>query len=931
MPRVPGRRTNPYSIVSQQNAALQRNAEIKNQRNLIENDTTNARIELQRNSEEAQTALAATQKSFEIIGKAVTAGKKISGTVATLIQQIEQTKADDEMRGKLLEGDAIAAGTVENGSSGFSESISPPSGQLPKPEGGAGPSSGGSSEPSIGGPSGSGTQMPEDGAGPSNDVPKPDSSAPEFEFTPAEEFDEWYNGLLEWIDSTDYSSWTKKSMREQARSYYWAQMQSMSDRAIEQSIADYEDAFSRSLQMDIVGDSQLWSRYGSNPPEGVNYAGIADIYARKDWDDATKQRKAAAYLTQVRYLSAQDQSISIARTQGMAAADQFIQSLGFLTGAEKMDLTSMAQAAFNQMNSIYTGQAESLMEEAFTSGGSRPGQIFQELQDIATTNRLPRETVASMRKSAQEVQREAVQSMISNQLQMDEADGLSALTETLGWVEGGGADSWFYGLPEERDSAITQYRTKINGILEDTAGYLGTTPGAISKSDSETITAFNNRIKDLKNREAMGVMTGAEVMAELDAIVPAYQAQLNTSAGHNSLLSAKMKFVSDAYDDLPSSVKLQADPAFDAFMLTAGIDIDSRSLSDKEKKRVQDTENYYLGTVADLVFEVGANRIAPEAFTELAQKANEGYLLQGKLVSSSGESKVKRADADTPATTAIKSTLKAVDTIWQHDKGDMLVYMDDMAGYGSELGYDSEQGMAYEIPIDPSRRPQPVFFNAGVQETYDSIEYNLRSPMLEFLGIPAESMTASPFVYSDGSALPIPEFHVQTEKGLMHFIPQDGQIKCYDGKGWTAVGEIQDDGTILPVNPDTGEVEKTLTRRILDVLPHPFDRAANAIADAIGVPEVKEPKPSRESSKPEDWNRLTQWSIGSYIRPEYEDTPQGRRLSGVSVDPAIFDAPDYSREYAIRLIRETPELSQIWQMAASQLAGLEREKDSRRD
>ena len=902
MPRVPGKRTNPYSIVSQQNAALQRNAEIKNQRNLIENDTTNARIELQRNSEEAQTALAATKKSFEIIGKAVTAGKKISGTVATLIQQLEQTKADDEMRGKLLEGDAIAAGTVENGSSGFSETINPPSGQLPQPEGGTGPSSGGSGEPSTGGPSGSGIQMPEEGAGPSNDVPKPDASAPEFEFTPAEEFDEWYNGLLEWIDSTDYSSWTKKSMREQARSYYWAQMQSMSDRAIEQSIADYEDAFSRSLQMDIVGDSQLWSQYGSNPPEGVNYAGIADIYARKDWDDATKQRKAAAYLTQVRYLSAQDQAISIARTQGMAAADQFIQGLGFLTGAEKMDLTSMAQTAFNQMNSIYTDQAESLMEEAFTSGGSRPGQIYQELQDIATTNRLPRETVSSMRKSAQEVQREAVQSMISNQLQMDEADGLSALTETLGWIEGGGADSWFYGLPEERDSAITQYRSKINEILEDTAGYLGTTPGVISKSDSETVTAFNNRIKDLKNREAMGVMTGQEVMAELDAIVPAYQAQLNTAAGHNSLLSAKMKFVSDAYDDLPSSVKLQADPAFDAFMLTAGIDVDSRSLSDEQKKRVQDTENYYLGTVADLVFEAGANKITPEAFTELAQKANEGYLLQGKLVSSSGESKVKRADADTPATTAIKSTLKAVDTIWQKDKGNMLVYMDDMAGYGSELGYDSEQGMAYEIPTDPSRRPQPVFFNGGVQETYDNIEYNLRSPMLEFLGIPAESMTASPFVYSDGSALPIPEFHVQTEKGLMHFIPQDGQIKCYDGKGWTAVGEIQDDGTILPVNPDTGEVEKVYTGRLIESFPQLADR-----------------------------NRLLRLSIGSYIKPEYEDTPQGRRLSGVSVDPAILDAPDYSREEAIRLIRETPELSQIWQMAASQLAGLEREKDSRRD
>ena len=438
-------------------------------------------------------------------------------------------------------------------------------------------------------------------------------------------------------------------------------------------------------------------------------------------------------------------------------------------------------------------------------------QIFKEISDIGRSNGVPNAIVVDAFDSARSVQREAVTAMGKNTLQQDENDGYQALLDGLSYIESGQADAYFYGMPEEKESLIADYKAAIAGYEEDVAEYLGTTPGEISKADSKLVSEFKKRTEDLENRLSLGAITGKQAMGELESVVTAYQASLATSAGQNSLLVAKQKFVSDNFDKLPSSLKTEAEGVFDSFMLSTGINVDSKKLTPEQQRRINDTENYYMGTVLDLMFEAGRGNISAADLTSLVQKANEGYLLSAKLLDSEGNTKAVLATDEGVISTANKKNLDIIDRIWRDGAPDSLVYLDDLAGYGNTMAYDKETGAVSEVPNDPTRRPVAVFFSPGVQQTYDTLGMHFKPQLSDATGVPVDRITYSPYVFTTTSeALPLPMYTVNKDDGTVdNYIIQDGYFKKWNAEAnkWDErLGyEIQKNGdTPKPVDPQSG-------------------------------------------------------------------------------------------------------------------------------
>ena len=78
-------------------------------------------------------------------------------------------------------------------------------------------------------------------------------------------------------------------------------------------------------------------------------------------------------------------------------------------------------------------------------------------------------------------------------------------------------------------------------------------------------------------------------------------------------------------------------------------------------------------------------------------------------------------------------------------------------------------------------------------------------------------------------------------------------------------------------------------------------------------------------SAPSQTAWLDENTIGNYVKPVYEMTGRGRQVTGISIDPAIFSLPNYTKTDAINLVKDNPELQQFWQMFASDIGRMERE------
>lgn len=773
-----------YSSLRANSEAASNRANVKNTESRVKNSTTLARreqrnyqLELQNYKDVSNGIMDFVKTGLSIMGGVVKLGKGLD----SIMVDAEKVDASVDMTSWLAEGDVIAGNQIGEGNSGIVENPDPgaaSSGALPAVSTGQGNNSEGS-----------------------------------FVFKPSDEFNKWYDGIKKKIDESDYSSATKAAMKEQADNYYIAKIQEMAGLAVEQRLADYENSFSMMQQMSSVPDAQLYAEYDGNLPEGVFYQGIANIAGRNDWSSERKEYEAARYLQQVRLGGVQEKAVSIARTDGMAAADAYIQKQGFLSADEKISLTALSQQSFNQMNGIYTEQASAMMEEAFTSGGSTPFQIYSEYKDIAKANNLPDETLNSMIAKGKAAQREAVSAMGQNTLQADKNEGLSALYDGLEYLESGKANAWFYGMTEEKDKLIGDYKSSIAEYEKNVAEALDTSIENVQKMDKDVVTRFeesNNSAFELFdagdiNGEEYGQMVTANTIAALgdsqtkDAVIVA--------GWRTALNKATDKYVETNFsDDVRNKVE--------ALLVAEGrINSTKNKRTKEELMLVEDLIAETNGNILNALWDYGRKSVNAENLLDYVDKSYQSYVLRESVLGKDDESNIplqtddgvtmkKVISAATESNSKITSNPEA-SYVW-YDHGE--AYRDSFS-----ISSDDNGQITLENSTPDAAVPSAHFLSESVETEYRRTASVYRSQLAMALGISESQIADNPEAVGENAAIASPVFSLRDGstfrcrgKIIQKFVDTGTPG---DGKGqWVPYIQINKDGTDPRIIGENGEI-----------------------------------------------------------------------------------------------------------------------------
>lgn len=868
-----------YGSLSSNTQAAQQRASVKNIRSSTENSTVLARRGIQRREAERRSILDTESignfisKASSLFSSAVSGGMKLS----ELIAASESEEASVDMAEWLAEGDKAADDAIRGGEAGFKEN----------------------EQPSDESPSGdAGNQGASVGADPETVSAggSPARKSRSYSFDPGESFTTWYEGLLDRIENSDYSATTKESMRKQATQYYVSKFGEMAGMSIEQTYYDYENAFSANQQIAAVPDSQLWAQYNGTLPAGVMYQGIANIAGRSDWSDERKQTEAALYLEQVRYSGAKERAVQIARTEGLASADSYLQSLSFLSADQRNSIYGVAQTSYGQMEGAYVSQAEDIMAEAFTDMGTAPAEVMQEINDIGKANNLPKSMVSSMLRAAQGQQRTAVRTMVSNQLSADAAGGYSAYAETLDWLESGRMDSWFYGMPEEKDAAIAQYKAKLQDIEESAAKALDTSAEKVRSADNDVITAFEDGLDSDWNLFTSGSYTGEEYLQAVTNRTAAARKQIGLPESDASILAAQSVAMNKVMGYIPQALRGDIESAVTSLLVAEKlIQSQASKRSPEELALLNKVLTQTNGAIADAIFQYGTKAVGtPEDIFNYANQTTQAFILQNEVLGTDGLSDIPLLDE--PGVTMKKAVTAAVESnnkIVNAGESN-YIYLDHSAGY-DPVGLQDEDGNTvgvvsrYLASGELAAFPEYRFLSIEAQEDFRRRTDVFESLLLHGMNQDGMSITkadihsmpevsdsgntaiASPVMFVDGRIFRVRANEIQETK---------------DGETWTAFATFTDSGDVSLVNPQEREVR---------------------------IP---------------DNNWLDANTIGRYVKPAYETTRAGRQLTGVTIDPAIFETANYSQTDAINLVKNDPELKQAWQIFAREINAMDTKEDN---
>ena len=860
-----------YSSLRANSEAASNRANVKNTESRVKNSTTLARreqrnyqLELQNYKDVSNGIMNFVKTGLSIMGGVVKLGKGLD----SIMVDAEKVDASVDMTSWLAEGDVIAGNQIGEGNSGIVENPDP-------------------------GAVSSGA-LPAVSTGQNNDK---DGS---FVFKPSDEFNQWYDGIKKKIDESDYSSATKAAMQEQADNYYIAKVQEMAGLAVEQRLADYENSFSVMQQMSSVPDAQLYAEYDGNLPEGVFYQGIANIAGRNDWSSERKEYEAARYLQQVRLGGVQEKAVSIARTDGMAAADAYIQKQGFLSADEKISLTALSQQSFNQMNGIYTEQASAMMEEAFTSGGSTPFQIYSEYKDIAKANNLPDETLNSMIAKGKAAQREAVSAMGQNTLQADKNEGLNALYDGLEYLESGKANAWFYGMTEEKDKLIGDYKSSIAEYEKNVAEALDTSIENVQKMDKDVVTRFeesNNSAFELFdagdiNGEEYGQMVTANTVAALgesqtkDAVIVA--------GWRTALNKATDKYVETNFsDDVRNKVE--------ALLVAEGrINSTKNKRTKEELMLVEDLIAETNGNILNALWDYGRKSVTAENLLDYVDKSYQSYVLRESVLGKDDESNIPlQTDDGVTMRKVIKAATESNSKITSNPEASYVWY-DHGEAYRDSFSISSDDNgqITLEDSAPDAAVPSAHFLSESVETEYRRTASVYRSQLAMALGISESQIADNPEAVGENAAIASPVFSLR-----------DGSTFRCRGK---IIQKFVDTGT-----PGDGKGQWV-----------PYIQISKDGTD----PQIIGEQPDDDTpSDPDAPFSITASNVGDYIHLDMEPGRSGNVLKGVTINPELLTAANYTTADVYRAIKDIPELAAQWQMISRELKRLEQERDNSKE
>lgn len=610
----------------------------------------------------------------------------------------------------------------------------------------------------------------------------------EMELVMAPEVEEWYSTSRERIGSGNYMASIKENALKSFDLSYEALKTSANSSLVEKYYSDLNTNFATNLELAKSADIQSYVQAGGDVDAWNTTAtiqGVKAINGRSDWSNESKSAQTTSYLLEVQQEGDTQIAANIARTQGLQAALDYIDSRGYYTTAEKQTMFSRASTSVAQAKSAAEELAAGAMEDAIVNSSATPEKVYSALESQFSSQSVAIRSAA--RDAAESKQIELVISMFNNQLSSDGKAGLTKLIGTYDELNEGSWNDYFYGIESTKDTVVTTYGKAITSAQSALAASAGSTSEATMSASS--IDTANGKIfaayekvsaSNLAAFEA-GQCNGETYATAQLAAAESFNSQFieggyqSASTWRASTTGAAISAVQKIVDDyIPARYKDEASDALDYLETCLGLNITSTQMTPDDAKRLYDAKTALTGEFANYVREHGATMTDGE-FAAWAQKKAEDYawlqtksydkVLDGNYIPKSSTTMNRRVD-DFNEIVAMSYGSEKDGT---YSPGTYFVKWESSFGYNATTGQ-------YEYKAAKGEDSY-TFANENVEETWQYMATLAKSQITWLTGTEDGLMK----VYCDTDADGRPIMSPVVEVGLTMYRFKDGTIQYYDG------------------------------------------------------------------------------------------------------------------------------------------------------
>lgn len=603
----------------------------------------------------------------------------------------------------------------------------------------------------------------------------------EAELIIAPEVEEWYNSSRDSISNGKYMSSVKESALQTFDLNYESLKTSANASVIEKYYSDLNTNFTTNLDLaknaDVQsyvasgGDIELWNASST-------IQGIQAINSRSDWSTDARQAQTTAYLLDVQKEGDTQIASELARTQGLQAALDYIDSKGIYSVDERQKMFATASTSATYAKTAASEMAGAIMEDALTNGTATPEQVYAAL--IEQYGNSSPAVLASAKEAAILKQTEIVQNMVSNQLADDKIKGVSALYNTWQSFESGAWDDKFYNVEDVKASAISSYSTALSSAQEQIAKATASATDEIEAIDSTNKTAYTQFQEAQKIHLAQfeaGTISGEEYISAELSLMADFNSQYSSGGFKstdywqaettNAAITAVQKVANGA---IPSKYKAEVDNALDYLKNALSLNVTSTKMTAEQSKELYNANVALTGQFIDYIRDKGAD-MTPEEFSTWAMQKADDYVW---LSRSSKYDKLLNGDYTVKASTTMAKRIDNFNDVIAISYGSAKdgtsapgTYFVD---WGDTFTYDPMTGSyAYVSKKDAGY----TFTNENVEETWESMTILAKSQVKWLTGKDPDAMV---YCDTDDDGHPIMSPIVVCDGTAYKF--QNGKIQC---------------------------------------------------------------------------------------------------------------------------------------------------------
>lgn len=612
----------------------------------------------------------------------------------------------------------------------------------------------------------------------------------EMELIMAPEVEEWYSASREKIGNGNYMASIKESALKSFDLSYEALKTNANSTLVEKYYSDLNTNFATSLELAKAADIQSYVQAGGDIDTWnalSTIQGVKAINGRSDWSSEAKSAQTTSYLLSVQQEGDTQIASNLARTQGLQAALDYIDSRSYYTTAEKQTMFSRASTAVAQAKSAAEELATGAMEDAIVNSSATPEKVYSALESQFSSQSAAIRSAA--KEAAESKQTELVISMFNNQLASDSQEGLAKLIGTYDELNIGAWNDYFYGIESTKDSVITTYGKAITTAQSNLAASAGGTSEATMSASSidtangkifaayEKVSAAN--LAAFESGQYNGETYAALQLAAAEGfnsqfIEGGYQSAATWQASTTGAAVSAVKAIVDDY--IPARYKNEAEDALDYLKTCLGLNITSTQMAPDEAKRLYEGKVALTGQFADYIRNNGGAMTDGE-FAAWAQKKAEDYawlqtenydkVLDGSYVPKNNAAMNSRVD-DFNEVVAMSYGSEKDGT---YSPGTYFVKRETSFGYNPITGkYEYKEGVGED---------DYTFANENVEATWNSMATLAKSQVTWLTGANDGEMK----VYCDTDADGHPILSPIVISGLGKYRFKDGTIQYDDGTG----------------------------------------------------------------------------------------------------------------------------------------------------